>query len=199
MGGFGSGRYSAFRATTTNQMRSINLPWLKKKGLLIPAKAGSLNWSCGGEETGSIQYRCECDGFRLMYKARQQGEDWQEIDELIPFAYTQTNFGGERRWFECLSCHRKCSVLYGGTYFRCRTCYNLKYETQYERPWDRAITKALKIREKLGDRDGGIDDCFPAKPKGMHWKTYHKLEAEYEKGYRVWAILCNNWSSRFRI
>ena len=198
MGGSGSGRYSWFRATTTNQMLDIKLSWMKKKGLLEPGTSGSLNWSQGGEQIGAIQYRCECDGLRLIYRSRPYSGDWQEVNELIPFTYTNTNFGGQRRWFKCPSCSRSCSVLYGGAYFRCRKCYNLKYETQYERPWDRAITRALKIRERLGDK-GGIDDMFPEKPKGMHWKTYRKLKAEYDKGHDAWARICMNWMDRFNV
>ena len=43
----------------------------------------------------------------------------------------------------------------------------------------RTITRAQPTRKRLGGFEG-IDDPFPPKPKGMHWKTYHKLEAADE-------------------
>jgi hypothetical protein len=66
---------------------------------------------------------------------------------------------------------------------------------QYEPAFARAATRALKIRERLGDK-GGIDDLFPAKPKGMHWKTYEQLRDEAERLEGVWA---RGIAGRFRL
>lgn len=88
----------------------------------------------------------------------------------------------------CPACNRRCRILYGpGSRFLCRRCGDLKYETQYEPDFARAATRALKIRERLGGRCG-IDDPFPPKPKGMHWRTYQRLEAEEEALQRSWAL-----------
>ncbi|MFM9847002.1 MAG: hypothetical protein ACKVP3_07570 [Hyphomicrobiaceae bacterium] len=100
---------------------------------------------------------------------------------------TETNFAGQRQWFQCLSCARRCRILYGGTLFRCRKCQGLRYETQYEPPFARAATRALKIRERLGSK-GGIDDRFPDKPKRMHWQTYERLRDEAERHENAWAV-----------
>ena len=43
----------------------------------------------------------------------------------------------------------------------------------------RGLTRAQKLRERLGG-SLCIDDPFPAKPKGMHWKTYAKLRINGE-------------------
>lgn len=72
-----------------------------------------------------------------------------------------------------------------GAHFR-RRCLNRKYNTQYEPPFARAATRALRIRDRLGDT-GGIDDAFPHKPKGMHWTTYDRLQAEEERPQMAWA------------
>ena len=61
----------------------------------------------------------------------------------------------------------------------CRRCHDLAYASQNEDASDRASSKARKIRKMLGD-DGGFEDPFPPKPKGMHWATYHRLEKECE-------------------
>ena len=105
----------------------------------------------------------------------------------MPLIETATRFGGYRTLFVCLSCNKRCRILYGGGHFRCRRCNRLRYETQYEPPFARAATRALKIRERLGSKDG-IDDPFPTKPKGMHWKTYRRLEAEEERLQSAWEV-----------
>jgi hypothetical protein len=50
-----------------------------------------------------------------------------------------------------------------------------------------AATRALRIRERLGSK-GGIDDPFPEKPKGMRWKSYHRLRAREARLQRRWAL-----------
>lgn len=79
-------------------------------------------------------------------------------------------------------------MLYGGAYFRCRHCHGLKYESQYEPPWLRGTTRAQKIRERYGG-SGSLDEPFPEKPKGMHWRTYERLVAEDERLTRAWERL----------
>lgn len=197
MGGRGSGRQSSFGllVTKTNEVHSIDLAWLRRQKLLNVGRWSSLRWSRGGQETGSIRLECLPGAVRLTYRARPQGADWQDISELVPLVETRTRFDGRRQWFECLSCRRRCRVLYGGTHFRCRHCNGLKYETQYEPPFARAATRALKIRERLGCR-GGIDEPFPAKPKGMHWTTYHRLVAAENELQNAWA---SGIITRFRI
>ena len=179
-----------------HEYHSVDLDWLRRKRYLRPGYSGKLTWSRGGTPTGNIDYRVEASGLRLTYKTRSHG-DWRDVDELVPFVQTPTNFGGGRRWFECLSCRTRCRILYGGTYFRCRRCHRLKYESQYEPAWVRAASRALKIQQRLGCGEG-IDDAFPPKPKGMHLKTYRRLEAEYERLTNTWAAAATQMMSRYR-
>ena len=116
------------------------------------------------------------------------------MNELVPLIETPTRFGGRRQWFGCLSCKKRCRILYGGAYFRCRRCHRLKYETQYEAPYARAATRALKIRKRLGGK-GGIDAPFPDKPMGMHWKTYDRLMDEDREKRHGWAAgIMKRWN-----
>jgi hypothetical protein len=102
---------------------------------------------------------------------------------------------GRRAWFQCPGCQSRCRILYGGSLFRCRRCQGLKYETQYEPSFSRGTSRAHGLRRRLG-QTGGIDEPFPPKPKGMHWKTYRRLEALDEDLQSRWAAGMMAWFRR---
>jgi hypothetical protein len=168
-----------------NEHHSIDLAWLRKRKLANVGQWSTLRWSRAGRETGAIRIEYLELGLRLVYRHRKDDE-WTSVDEVVPFVQTSLRLGGTRLWFKCLSCGRRCRILYGGNRFRCRLCYRLKYETQYEPDFARAATRALKIRERLG-ADGGIADPFPERPKGMHRRTYERLSQEEEKLQSAWS------------
>ena len=189
MGGRGSGRQAShgLMVDKCHEFKSIDLAWLRRRKMLQKGHCSTINWSVRGEQTGSIGVARPPGGIQLNYRQRSHGEEWRDVSDFIPVVETATNFGGHRQWFQCPSCHSRCRIIYGGALFRCRRCHHLKYDTQYEPPFARAATRALKIRERLGDK-GGIDDPFPSKPKGMHWKTYERLQAREERMQEAWAI-----------
>jgi ribosomal protein L37AE/L43A len=197
MGGRGSGRTASFGlgVTLCDEMHSVDLAWLRRQTGLAVGHSGKIIWSRGGRPTGNISYRVETAGLRLQYRTRPFNGEWRDVNDLIPFQWTDTNFGGRRQWFICPSCQRTCRIIYGGSVFRCRRCHSLRYETQYEPSFARAATRALKIRSRLGGR-GGIDDPFPPKPKGMHWRTYKRLRAIEEQLQYAWA---RGIGQRFRL
>jgi hypothetical protein len=155
---------------------AIDLAALKRDGYLFTGCARKINWWRHDQIANWINYRVEEEGLRLIYRTRGPGSDWRRVDELIPFVETPTQFGGWRRWFSCPGCQRRCRILYGGAYFRCRNCQGLRYESQYEAPVFRAVSQRHKLRERLGQLDS-LEAPFPSKPKGMHWKTYRRLAA----------------------
>ncbi|MEE9589994.1 MAG: hypothetical protein V3V97_18465 [Hyphomicrobiaceae bacterium] len=180
MGGVGSGRHRSFRASTCEDYNSLDLAALRRKGLFAHNGWSTLTFSRAGETIASIQVTSDDHGLCFRYRARSWDSNaWEAIEDRVPFTYTDTNFGGRRQWFQCPSCRRSCRVLYGGKYYRCRKCYGLKYESQYETSWMRAETQAQRICTRLGGT-GCIDDPFPAKPKGMHWTTYDRLARRHE-------------------
>jgi hypothetical protein len=181
MGGRGSGRRTGSSSSKVEDYLAIDLAWLRRRGCLKPGTSGCLTWSVATTKTGSVRYRMEATGFRLIYRIRQTDESWRSVDELIPFMATRNGFGGYRRWFRCLSCSCPCRVIYAGGHFRCCPCHGLIYQSQYERPFTRATNRAQKLRDRLGKSDA-IDDPFPPKPKGMHWRTYRRLEALDNEG-----------------
>ena len=70
-------------------------------------------------------------------------------------------------------------MLYGGKVYACRHCHKLAYQTQREQAHDRAGSQADRIRKRLG-WDAGILNMPGGKPKGMHWRTFERLQAAHD-------------------
>jgi hypothetical protein len=173
VGGLGSGRYSTH--STLDDFQAIDLRYLRRQKLLSPGYHGSLRWSRGGQETGSIRFSVGTDDITLSYRIRARGAaDWEEFREVVPLLRTTQPLGGERLWFGCPHCSRRCVILYGGRRFLCRRCVGAPYGSQNEGARDRLLRRAQAIRMRLGGSAATIDP-FPPKPKGMHWTTYNRL------------------------
>jgi hypothetical protein len=96
-------------------------------------------------------------------------------------------FGGCRQWLMCLKCRRRCHRIFGGRYFRCRQCYGLVYASTREPPHQRAINWADRLRKRVGGGRGAFDgESFPPKPPRMRWRTYRRLERQYEELQGRW-------------
>lgn len=178
MGGYGSGR--RYGKGTTSDMRSIDVRYMHRKGLLKIGMSGSLSWSRNGQQVASINFRVEGDALRLMYRSRRTGEGWKDHDYVVHLTYTPCNYGGRRAWFLCPCCGWRAAVLYGGSIYACRKCHQLAYKSQRETPGDRAINRAEKIRERL-KWTPGILNGPEWKPKGMHWRTFEWLQREHDQ------------------
>ena len=197
MGGSGSGSWYRWDSKiTTESQHRIDIRWLKKRGYLRPMNFGSLSWSRGNEQTGSIGFRMETDRMVLNYRHRPRGGEWENVEQVVSFDRTPCNYGGQRTWFLCPRCWRRVAVLYGaGKYFWCRHCYRLTYSSQKKNSIDRLAKKASKIRMRMGG-NGSLMDLFPDKPKNMHWKTYWRLRDRAEHANTLsWVI----WGQRLGI
>ena len=158
MGGYGSGRsYHLSSKDTTSDYRSIDVRYFKKQGLLKPNQSYSLSWSRNGKPTGSIYVQAHLYGVSLKYKARVNGDDWADRNDLILIDWTGTNFGGERPWFICPAsgCGKRVAKLYGGrAMFACRHCLDLAYESQRESDLYRAIRHVDSFAKNLDGSQG---------------------------------------------
>lgn len=181
MGGFGSGRRGG--KDTTGGYRTLDVRWLQRKGMLKPGLSYGLNWSRRGEPWGNIQARTGADFVTLIYRHQKHGGEWQEREYPVSLERTPCNYGGRRAWFRCpaAGCGRRVALLYLGSagIFACRHCYRLAYACERETADDRATRQANKIRERLG-WDTGILNLKGGKPKGMHWRTFQRLEARHD-------------------
>ncbi len=61
----------------------------------------------------------------------------------------------------------------------CRKCGGLSYESQNEPRHFRALTKAQKIRVRLGG-SANMTEPFPSRPHYVHQRTYLRLRDRYE-------------------
>ena len=192
MGGPGSGNWYRWDSkTTTESQHRIDIRWLKKQGYLRPGSIGSLSWSRGDEQTGSISYRTEENRMILNYRHRPNGGEWEPVEQSISFDRTTCNYGGYRIWFLCPRCRKRVAVLYGaGKYFFCRHCHDLAYGSQQEGKPDRLMRKARKIRRRLGITDPNLMEPILYKPKHIHQKTFDRLRHEADHANNLsWLII----------
>lgn len=183
MGGLGSGRRWHFGAKdTTVDYRKLDVRRWAREGYLTPGRAFGWRWSLDGETVASIRVQAEDQAVRLKYRTRANGEDWRDMNYRVWLDRTPCHYGGERVWFLCPArgCGRRVALLYGGAVFACRHCYDLAYPVQREDASDRAARRAEKLRERLG-WECGLFDLDGDKPKGMHWRTFHRLATQAER------------------
>ena len=102
------------------------------------------------------------------------------------FTYTTLPSGGRRSWFICPQCDQRCGVLYAiDGRQACCTCGGLKYESQVEPTWQRALRRARNIRIRLGGTS--MVEPFPERPRGMHLVTYERLRRGHDAAVAAYA------------
>ena len=134
----------------TTQLLQLDICQLRRKGWLLPGLA------CRRGHTVAIA--------------------WRETISNVHLVSTATQFGGRREWFKCPACGMRAGVLYGPQ-FACRSCQHLNYPSTRQCTRDRAITRAVRLRRRLGG-DGSLLERFPGRPKGMKRKTWWRLHAK---------------------
>jgi hypothetical protein len=104
---------------------------------------------------------------RLNYAITDSQGNSMPYDNEISLITTPCNLGGVRYWFICplsrngLYCGRRTGTLYlasGGSYFGCRYCYDLSYESRNESRLGRpgGIGYSLVIDRKIGELSSQI-------------------------------------------
>jgi hypothetical protein len=155
----------------------IDVNQLSDKGCLRPGCTSTCRWIVGNEVV-SLKLRAEAERLLLFYAVRVGDGKWEDMTETIPIVYLRCRFGGSRAYFICpgpgggTDCGRRMIKLHlSRRYFLCRRCNRLAYASQYEHPWQRALRRANKLRQRLGIA-AGIAEPLPDKPKGMWVRTY---------------------------
>lgn len=100
--------------------------------------------------------------FRYTTTSGSTGEK-RNSDYYVYIVSTPCNYGGQRWWFRCPACNRRCRILYlapGSVYFACRICHDLTYTSQQEgrnrwSPLFDAMTKFPELeRQYMRTRSG---------------------------------------------
>lgn len=179
MGSSSSGNRGGKR--TTSDMRALDVRKVQREGLLRPGHSFGWSWTRRGETIASINLKVEADRVTLDYRNRPNGGEWQAMNYPVRLSWTPCTYGGQRAWWLCpaVGCGRRVAVLYGGSVFACRHCQRLAYKSQRETPDDRAYRRANNLRARLGWVPGVIHGPG-SKPKGMHWKTFQRLQAIHD-------------------
>ncbi|MFC1657261.1 hypothetical protein ACFL2P_01640 [Candidatus Moduliflexota bacterium] len=149
MGGSGSG-YRISKKDTVEDCLTLDISFFVKQGILheFNCRSGSLQWtnSYTGEPTSSIGYEINTldtggPWVRLHYVITRPDGEKKAMDYKVLLETTRPHFGGSRWWFICAltvgskPSWRRVGKLYlppGGSYFGCRHCYDLTYQSCQE-------------------------------------------------------------------
>ncbi len=195
MGGFGSGRSSSYSGKNkTEDSLPLDIRKLQRTNCLIPGRSLRWEWSVNDKTVSSIRLKVEADHVILAYRQMPQGErEWLDVEQSLYMDHTSCTYGGTRHWWLCPFCGRRVAVLYNNDkHYACRNCHRLTYTSQVENTYDRALRQAQKIRKLLGGTVNMMES-FPAKPKGMRWKTYWRLHAEHDALDKVTLVGLARW------
>jgi hypothetical protein len=137
------------------------------------------NYTGGGRDGCPIDFQITPTArgtFLIQLRTRQQSP----VTARVLMTPTVPTFGGNRWWFECPWCERRCRVLYvpiPGGRFGCRRRLELRYRSQSRRPQEQRQWKMEQLKFRLGARGYGTAPVAPVppRPKRMHWNTYMKL------------------------
>lgn len=98
----------------------------------------------------------------------------------VELTHTALHFGGQRRWMLCPRCKgRRQTLFISCDALACRTCLDLRYESQTESLRARRLRRIEKIRQRLGWQ-AGLLSPYGYKPARMQWQTYIALRLELD-------------------
>ena len=199
MGGSGSGRWYRWdKRFTLDDVYSLDIRMLKRRGLLTPGASALWSWSRGAQPTGSILVVGAQDAVVLVYRVRAHSGPWESRQDIITMDWTALHGGGQRLWFLCPACTRRVALIYSaGTGFVCRHCIAQPYGSQCETPQDRSLRTVRKIRTRLGVNHSLLESIHPwDKPKGMHWRTFARLQQQEQAAQMGMWYQMHAWSTR---
>lgn len=169
----GGSRYGAGRPAhnvTAESVQRIEVRRWSQAGYFNGNFHFSCGWNRGGEPTGSISVETTQDSAILSYRIKDlRTAEWSDKRQVVPVGQTLCNYGGNRKWFHCPVCNRRCELLYlRASRFACRCCQKVSYTSQSGGPIDRLTHKLHKLRARLE----------VGKSKRMRSETYHRLWAK---------------------
>lgn len=162
--------------TTTDELASLDVNWLKRNGFLRPG-IHTLQWH---DRAGNV--------IGQVTVAVASGIALREMKQKVSLTWTACNYGGCRPWFVCPGCGGRAGKLFAMcSRFYCRSCHSLTYETNRASRALRLMYRAQSLDRRLGGT-GALDGSPRPKPKGMHWQTYESLRDRSESARRAFWL-----------
>ncbi|MBI3966635.1 MAG: hypothetical protein HY329_13455 [Chloroflexi bacterium] len=154
------GRYYWDKKDTVEDCKVLDVGRLSRDRWLIPGNSGTTRWKRGEVDSGSIGWIAERQALRLIYTVSGWGREKHDVDYRVTIVSEPMRFGGERRWFVCpgvrngRACHRRVAKIYlppSGTYFLCRHCHDLSYESRQRHipPYWRLMDRLWQLERTL--------------------------------------------------
>ena len=199
MGGPGSGQWYRWdKRSTLDDLCSVDIRLLKRRGTLTPGASTMLAWSRGTQSAGSVLVVGAPDAVVLVYRARAFNGAWEDKRDKVLLTWTAPAGGGQRPWFLCPACARRVALIYSvSTGFACRHCVQRPYGSQCETQQDRSLRKVRKIRTRLGVSHSLLEHIQSwHKPKGMHWRTFERLQEQEQDAQALMWYQVHVWSTR---
>jgi hypothetical protein len=173
-------RRLSVRRPVCEGLLSIDLAWLRKYPVLKKGEPTRIGWNRDG--VAAVVLVCVAgQGLQIEING---------ICYMIGWRWSDTQFGGSRRWFACPRCDLGCRVLYINGGLACRKCLRLSYASDSETPADNALKRARRIIKKLGGHEFALPMRLPPKPKFMHWSTYWALKDQCVRLQQQWINHC---------
>ena len=164
---------AGYRKLTVEQQGddALDVRQLKRGGLLRDRRitlGASLRWP-------SIS-KMELDRYSIQLQLRGKVGP-----QRIRIYWRRCHLGGARPWLHCPFCERRVARLFDGFGgYCCRACVgNPMYASQTKSTQGRPHFKACKLRLRLGG-DASPATPFPERPRGMHRKTFARLQRKLE-------------------
>lgn len=158
-----------------------------RQGFLVPGARTSrrIRWTYTGSDIESASAFLTAD--LTAPTAGLLKVEMDNFQQWIDLRTQSRHFGGRQWYFECPETGRLVTSLWlpnGARRFASRHAWprQVAYGSQFKTPYDRAISGAFRIRQRL-DKTGiyhSIGDFVPPKPKRMHWRTFEKLLEKLE-------------------
>jgi len=166
----------------------LDLNRLARRGFLQPGthKRSVIFWTngCTGEQIAAGTISANLSGPPYGLLCIQIGGRKQQIHLVA----NPRHFGGQQWYFVCPYMNRRASVLWmppGAHEFACRQRWRrqVAYGSQFLDRDNRAHQGQARIKSRLCSI-GGFDPekwDFPPKPKWMRWRTYNRIEEQFDR------------------
>lgn len=194
------GRWDYSNKEEADNLKKIEIWWLKKYGYFNDWKSGGIEWKGGWSNSKSsigiiVSTSDNQNYIRFQYTQTERNGEQKSFDYKVKLTTTSCNYGGKRYWFICplskdgVPCNRRVGVLYKSSdYFGCRHCYDLTYNSRNENRNYKyyPLFNTLTLKKKAEDLEKKIKRPYYA---GKPTKKQIKLEKIYDKFFSNSTLL----------